>query len=542
MTSILRAITWEFWRENRGWIIVSVTVILGLGSLVYRKPLLAYDTNQIVPITAFFSEMLAFGILMCVTQCNKKKGRLGFPEHLFIRPVRIRSVALIRLGLAVFTAVSLYLLTAVFFNWATHMAWPILLPCLYMTACIIFLHAIAWSLPAVPALQIVFSTIGLIVLCVLYFHDQHSSDLSNAPSLLIFMVLCTCLALQGAALDRRSQRLKLTILWNQIVLVARACLPWKSCTSMSPQRALFWFHWIKKGWIMPAVSVILMILGYALIWAVPWTWTDPAEFIMLYFTCIFLFHLVGLPLLASFVTCQQETQNQGLPTYTSSLPVTNRELLLAYLKASLASLAMSWAVFAIGLCLLQLLLMITGKGHYTEQLFSNLRDITQVSRPSSGEGGLPSQYLYHILMALFLIPWAALGLIGTMLLSGRRSVGVITMIIIFALPTIPTLAEALDAPKPVFAALYALEAILFIVAIIGGTISAYAYGTLKRRIHPYLTIGALLVYIALNLLFAQVIWRDPNEILGSLALLAVVTLPLAPFATAPLALAWNRHR
>ena len=129
-----------------------------------------------------------------------------------------------------------------------------------------------------------------------------------------------------------------------------------------------------------------------------------------------------------------------------------------------------------------------------------------------------------------------------MLLSGRRSVGTITLIIVFALPIIPALAEALDLPRPVCVALYSLEAILFIAGIIGGTILAYAYGTLKRRIHPYLAMGALLVYIALNLLFAQVIWRDPKEILASLAILAVITLPLAPFATAPLALAWNRHR
>lgn len=540
MTAILRAITWEFWRENRWWIIVSVTAILGLGSLVYNDPLNEYDTNQIVPITAFFTEILAFGILICVTQCDKKKGRLGFPEHLFIKPVRMRSVALIRLGLAVFTAMSLYLLTAGLFKWATHMAWPIVLPCLYMTACILFLHAIAWSLPAVPALQIVFSTIGLIVLCVCYFDDQHSNDFSNVPGLLIFMALCTGLALKGAALDRRSQRLRLTTLWNRIVLAATACLPWKTCTDVSPQGALFWFHWIRKGWIVPAVSLILMILGYVLTWAV--SWSDPRDFIMLYFTCVFLFHLVGMPLLVSFVTCQQETQNQGLSTYTGSLPVTNRELLLAYLKASLASLIMSWGILVIGLCLFQLLLMIVGKGHYTEELFANLRDMARVSRASAERDVMFSDILLHISMAFFLLPWAALGLIGTMLLSGRRSVGTITLIIVFALPIIPALAEALDLPKPVFVALYTLEAILFIVGIIGGTIAAYTCGTLKRCIHPYLAMGALLVYIALNLLFAQVIWRDANEILQSLALLAVITLPLAPFATAPLAMAWNRHR
>ncbi len=544
MTSILRAITWEFWRENRWWIIVSVSVILGLGSLVYNNPLTVDDpltlfnsNDPITHLTAFFMEMLAFGIFLCLTQINKKKGRLGFPEHLFIKPVRMRSVALIRLGLAVITGVFLYLLTAEIFNLATHTSWPMLLPCLYMTASIVLLHAIAWSLPAVPALQIVFSTIGLYILCLLYFYHQ---EVSSTPGLLVFWVTCISLALVGAALDRRSQRIKLTTLWSRIVWAFTACLPWKSCTNVSPQRALFWFHWIKKGWIMPAISVTLIILGCILSWAVPWK--NPSDFIMVYFTLAFLLNFVGFPLLVAFVICQQETQNQGLPAYTSSLPVTNRELLLAYFKACLASLFMSWVVFVTGLCLLQLLLTAAGKAHHTEAFFSNLINMTQFYKPLTGKDILPVQYLFQIQIAFFLIPWAALGLIGTMLLSGRRSVGIITMIIIFTWPTIPALAETLGAPEPVFAALYTLEAILFIVSIIGGTIAAYVYGTLKKRVHPYLTISALLLYIALNLFYAQVIWRNPKDILESLALLAVVTLPLAPFATAPLALAWNRHR
>jgi hypothetical protein len=536
MTSILRAITWEFWRENRWWIIVSVCAIAGSGSLVYGDPYYQYDHENILHLTAFFIETSVFAIFLCHPYYNKKKSRLGFPEHLFIRPVRMRSVALIRVGLAVVTAVSLYLLTAGIFNLATQISWPVLLPCLYIAASVVLLHAIAWSLPAVPALQIVLSTIGLYVLCLLFFyHEQASGTLG----LLVFIVVGSSLALAGAALDRRSQRVKLTTLWSRIIWVVTACLPWKNCTHVSPQRALFWFQWIRKGWIMPAISVTLIILGYILSCAVPWT--KPSEFIMIYYTLVLLLHFVGFPAVVSFIICQQETQNQGLPTYTSSLPVTNRELLLAYLKASLASLFISWAVFAIGLCLLQLLLMAAGKGHLTEAFFSNLREMARVYRPLS-ENAVPWQNVFQIQVAFCLIPWAALGLIGSMLLSGRRSVGVTAMAIIFTWPTIPALAQALGAPEPILIALVTLEAILFIMCIIGGTVVAYVYGTLKKRIHPYLTVIALLMYIALNLFYAQAIWRNPREFLESLVLLAVVALPLTPFATAPLALAWNRHR
>jgi len=541
MTSILRAITWEFWRENRWWIIVSVTAILGLGSLIYGHPLSEHDAeDEILHFTIQVLEMWIFAALLCAGHYNKVKNRLGFPEHLFVKPVRMRSVAMIRLGLAIITGVSMYLLTAGVFYWATEMAWPMLLPCLYMTACIVFLHAIAWSLCALPALQIILSATGLYILCVLYFYDLHSTDSSNTLGLLIFIALSFSLALAGAALDRRSQRLKLTALWSKIVMVATACLPWKTCTNVSPQRALFWYHWTKKGWIMPAMSVSLMILGYVLTWAVPWR--KPEGFIMVYFTCTFLLHAVGLPLLAGLITCQQETQNQGLPTYISSLPVANRDMLMAYLKASLASLILSWGILIMGLCLLQLQLMIAGKGHHTEELFTNIRNMTQFFHPVLGMGKMPLTNLFRNQIGYFLIAWAALGLVGSMILSGRRSIGVTTMIIIFTWPIVPALAKALDVPEVIFVGIFTVEALLFILFIIGGTMAAYVYGTLKRRIHPLVTLTALIAYIALNLFYVQSIWRAPEELLGSLALLAVLTLPLAPFATAPLALAWNRNR
>ncbi|MCF7974204.1 MAG: hypothetical protein K9N55_10345 [Phycisphaerae bacterium] len=544
MTAILRAITWEFWRENRWWIILSVSAILGLTGLVYNEPLPAYDSeDQISHFTTLILEMWSFAMFLWIGQYNKVKGRLGFPEHLFIKPVRMRSVASIRLGLAVITAVSLYLLTAGAFYWATGMRWPIALPCLFMTICIVFVHAMVWSLPAEPALQILFSAIGYIVLCLQYHENLHSQDSSKALGLICLTALWTGLAIAGAALDRRSQRIKLTTLWNQILMACIAFLPWKDCTNASPQRALFWFHWIKKGWIMPALSVILMILGYVLIWAVPRTWTDPADFIMAYFSFVFLFHIVGFPLLVSLITCQQETHNQGLPTYTSSLPVSNRDMLLAYLKASLASLFMSWGIFVIGICLLQLLLTIAGKGHYTQEFFSNIENLTGFFRTQVFENGNPKpKWLLQTPGMCILIAWAALGLVGSMLLTGRRSVSVTTLIILSAWPILPALAEAFDAPQPVFVAIYTLEACLFILGIIGGTIAAYVFGLRKKCIPPYVAVAALGLSIVLNLIYGQFIWRSTGEILGSLALLAVVTLPLAPFATAPLALAWNRHR
>ena len=537
MLSILRAITWEFWRENRWWIIVSVSGIVGLGGLVYDTEVRLYDTDRMSHITTFFMEMISFGLLLCLSLYNKKRSRLGFPDHLFIKPVHMRFVASIRLGLAVVTAVSLYALTAWVFFWASDMRWPLALPCLYLATCIVYLHAIAWGLSAAPGLQVMCSVIGYYVICTHYYHDLRAHDSSRAVGLFIFMILWASLAIAGAALDRRSQRITLTTLWNRILKTFTACLPWKTCANASPQRALFWFHWIRKGWILPVMSVFFMSLGYILIWSV--AWNEQSEFIASYFSGIFLVHVFGFPLGIGLIICQQETQNHGFPAYVGPLPVTNREMLLAYLKASLASLAVAWGIFVTGLCLLQLILVISGKGHLSAGLFSNLAHMIQLYNPALDS---EVEHLFQIRLVYFLIACAVPGLLATMVLTGRRRVGVVILSSILLMPAIPMIARVLGAPRYVTIPLYRLGACLFVVGILGGTLVAYAYGTWKKRFPPYLALIALLICVAANIISAEAIWQRPAEILESLALLSAVTLPLAPFATAPLALAWNRHR
>lgn len=537
MVSILRAITWEFWRENRWWIIISTCAILGLGGLVYDSELGQYDQEHMSHLTTFFAEMIAFGMFLCLSLYNKKKSRLGFPEHLFIKPVRMRFVASVRLGLAVVTAVSLYVVTACVFLWTSEVHWPIALPCLYLATCITFLHAMAWSLSAVPGLQVICSVIGYFVLCTEYYHCLRADDFSGAPGLFIYMALWASLAVTGAALDRRAQRLTLTTLWNRILKTVTACLPWKTCTNASPQRALFWFHWIRKGWILPVLSVFFMGLGYILLWSIPER--EHVKFIRDYFMGIFFVHVFIFPLLTGLIMCQQESKNQGLPAYVGPLPVTNWNMLLAYLKASLASLAAAWGVFLAGLCLLQMGLLIVGDGHLSTEFYANLTGVFQMYNPDSD---LESNQLFHIRTVYLLIAWAVPGLLASMILTGRKTVGVIALSCVLLLPATPAIARMMGAPGIVVNALLVLGTCLFIVFAIGGTVTAYVYGTLKKRIPPYLTLVVLLICVTENIIHAEVIWQQPRELLESLALLAVITLALTPLAAAPLALAWNRHR
>lgn len=80
----------------------------------------------------------------------------------------------------------------------------------------------------------------------------------------------------------------------------------------------------------------------------------------------------------------------------------------------------------------------------------------------------------------------------------------------------------------------------------GGTAAAYAAAWRRELISERTLAGALVVYVLLLMCFVVAPFalelRGEVTLLGVLAALGVCAAPLAPLATGPLALAWNRHR
>ena len=547
MSAIIRAVTWEFYRQNRWWVGLSLCIILGLGGMYYNDPLPIYDTEeQITHFTVFIYEMIAACFFLYASQYNKRKGRMGFPEHLFIKPVSIRLIAVIQLPLAIGLGILLYLATSLCFYWATEIRWPLALPCLYLAASILFMQAMGWTLPAEPALQILSICIGILVLCGQYYHDLHTgTHAMRVWGLVLFMGISVWLAITGAALDRRSQRLSLLILWNKLARALLVLLPWRTCTDTSPQKTLFWFHWMRKGWVIPFLSLLLMVLGYILCLI---EWDSRAEFIEGYFTGIFILHVVIFPLLSALIVCQQETRNQGMPVYISCLPVKHQTMIKIYLKCTLISLALSWLIYAGGITLLYLICLVTGQSQVMHQLLSHIGEAIQAAFIGIRNTNTDNYGLFSIPGVYFLLTWASLGLTGSVILTGRRVVAGVCFALIFLLPVIPNIAQAMNAPEVVVKSLAMIEAWLGILFIIVGTSLAYIYAIRKRYIPPSLSIGACLLLIAWVFFTRYLICQgitDSNPIEGlifSLHVIAVGLLPIAPLAIAPLALAWNRHR
>ncbi len=487
---------------------------------------------------------------------------MGFPEHLFIKPVSIRLIAVIQLPLAIGLGILLYLATSLCFYWATEIRWPLALPCLYLAASILFMQAMGWTLPAEPALQILSICIGILVLCGQYYHDLHTgTHAMRVWGLILFMGLSAWLALKGAALDRRSQRLSLLILWNKLTKALLALLPWRTCTDTSPQRTLFWFHWMRKGWVIPFLSLLLMVLGYILCLV---EWDSRAEFIEGYFTGIFILHVVIFPLLSALIVCQQETRNQGMPVYISCLPVKHQTMIKIYLKCTLISLALSWLIFAGGITLLYLICLVTGQSQIMHQLLSHIGEAIQAAFIGIRNTNTDNYGLFSIPGVYFLLIWASLGLIGSVILTGRRVIAGVCFALIFLLPAIPNIAAILKAPELVILSLISIEAWIYILTIVGGTTLAFVQARRKQHIPFYLTIIAAIFCLTWIMANHQLIfdgytcyeymfhllslhmdheWPLLIEALSkSLSVLAIGFLPIAPLATAPLALAWNRHR
>ncbi len=89
MSAIIRAVTWEFYRQNRWWVGLSLCIILGLGGMYYNDPLPIYDTEeQITHFTVFIYEMIAACFFCTPANTTNEKVEWDFPSTSLSNPCR----------------------------------------------------------------------------------------------------------------------------------------------------------------------------------------------------------------------------------------------------------------------------------------------------------------------------------------------------------------------------------------------------------------------------------------------------------------------
>ena len=137
--------------------------------------------------------------------------------------------------------------------------------------------------------------------------------------------------------------------------------------------------------------------------------------------------------------------------------------------------------------------------------------------------------------------WSAVGLTGSLFMTGRKWPIFSFFIALFILPIILMLAN-LFGDKIFNHTLHSLLIWLFALGSIGGTLLAMKSAVRKGLLSSSFTGILILGYIICCIIGLLLNFDFAHGLTNSVLLCGLIALPFAPFATAPLSLYWNRHR
>jgi len=548
MHSIAIAFTWEFWRRSRWRIFFVIILMANITTVLYcRTQSLADKTQAISHYKTLFYEFVCFAFIMLSTQFDRKNNRLGFPAHLYAKPVRTWVLVGWQMLLPAVTIALLYLVSVGCARILWGITWPLAGPVLLLVTALACTQAIMWSMVDSRVLR---TFACLSVLAALqgwqfsrYGPVQGYPNTSSLTEMWIrltpgeLLTLAPCLAaayivaVLGVSRDRRGDCVGWPGFRGRLAAVMDL-LPGRQKPFNSPAAAQFWREWHEKDRLMPAACgiwvagiILLRVLGI----------TDTRATVLL-FTFMLQVGLV-VPLFAGFIVGQCGRKSV-IDDFKATLPVSNSRLSAMILRPGAAGLSSAWAIYVAGLLFMIGWYFMVGQG-----------DAIPLGQYNSVKNAvLELGYANTLLLVAsgIVVVWGAMGLGASMTLVGRPwllwgfwlaicSIGPVLLVLdtLHALNLIPF------SVAPLFSS---LPWTIGICCLLG---TAWAFSAARRRYLIASTTICLGLGLWLLLCCSVGLTWLPRDDLGPSTIVLVMgllALPVAPLATAPLALAWNRHR
>ncbi len=275
MRSIAVALTWEFWRRSRWWIFAEIVVMVCVTMVLYgRIQSLGAKTHAKIHYMVLFFQFGGFAWMIFFSQFDKKNNRLGFPAHLYIKPIQTWVLVWRQMLLSMVTIVLLYLFSAGCARILLGITWPLFGPMLLLATALACTQAIIWSMVGFLILRAVTCLMVLVALQLWQFSRYGSiwgfPDISNLNKMwidltfgeLLTMVLCLgaayIVAVIGVSRDRRGDCVGWPGFWEWFGHLFDL-LPGRHKPFKSPAAAQFWYEWRDKDWGMPTLSGIFVV-------------------------------------------------------------------------------------------------------------------------------------------------------------------------------------------------------------------------------------------------------------------------------------------
>lgn len=373
-----------------------------------------------------------------------------------------------------------------------------------------------------------------------YWTDVAVSDILM---MLAFIVISYILTVRVISNERCGEQLQSLSLWKWFERT------WERISTMrsgdgkpfhSSRQAQLWYEWRSKGIALPLATVIILVFGATVVVIrmmalgnVSQTLKDTQEgvagagFILPIFA-----GLAGLLLGTTFSGIQGrdqrstirdlnvEGQFDRMGSFLATRPMTNSTYAGIILRTAVKSTVLSWCLWAVVLTLAAVVGVLAG---VTSQQFA-----------------LMAGSFWYLCGTLFAV-WIAITGVASTALTGRFPVFAVTFTIgLFVTVFLLGLTENYATPQ-LKSLLSLLVPVVLAVAILAGTGIAFVAASRRSMVTSTLALRCGFAWLLLN----GVAWLLKPAGLTFVAyplLLAFTALVILPFATTPLAIAWNRHR
>jgi hypothetical protein len=544
MRSPAAAIAWQFRRRHRWGLIAMMgyLFVLAMIKLVLFERGQRVDLDDesfallvIVPVTAtfvYFLSVFSFGLSGDLAARESM-----YPARMLTLPVTTAALAGLPMLYGTVAMAILWLGTRLFALWPSDVDVPVIWPALLAASLLAWTQALVWMPYPLRGLRVIITVLWLAAIdaIIMVALNLKASELVMLAILAPHVPLAYLVARSAVARARRGDVPDWRGRFARVGRTADVMERPRDHFS-SPARAQMWFEWRLYGRSLPWLVAILLPFELALLF--PFSRTPELIFEVL------LFVIFTPPFMAAFVAATAAksgatiSDSYGVTPFIATRPLTNVSLIAAKMKAMIWSTLAAWMLVLVAT---PLALRFSGAAPVVIERAHRMVEVFGMPRAIA--------ILLLALAALLASTWKQLVQSLYIGMSGREwLVKASVFVALTFLAVVLPLAVWISRNRKVMAVLWNNFALIAAVLV---CFKLIAVVWIAMRLHDKqlltdrtIVIGAICWDIAVFALYGLVVWIFPFWLMSNsfLALVAILEVPLARLAAAPLALAWNRHR